>query len=98
MCAVFMIVGRIIRLGFIANFLSRSVLIGFLTGVGIQVAMGQVGIILCLEASRIARNNAEDVDHELFYDDPAWQAAARSAGVDTNTRERATGISSLRHV
>jgi MFS superfamily sulfate permease-like transporter len=27
----------------IANFLSRSVLIGFLTGVGIQVAMGQVG-------------------------------------------------------
>ncbi len=42
MCAVFMIVGRIIRLGFIANFLSHSVLIGFLTGVGIQVAMGQV--------------------------------------------------------
>jgi len=42
MCAVFMIVGRVIRLGFIANFLSHSVLIGFLTGVGIQVAMGQV--------------------------------------------------------
>ena len=32
-----------LKLGFIANFLSRSVLIGFLTGVGIQVAMGQVG-------------------------------------------------------
>ena len=29
--------------GFIANFLSHSVLIGFLTGVGIQVAMGQFG-------------------------------------------------------
>ncbi len=43
MCAVFMIVARIIRLGFIANFLSHSVLIGFLTGVGIQVALGQVG-------------------------------------------------------
>ena len=43
MCAVFMIVARLIRLGFIANFLSHSVLIGFLTGVGIQVAMGQVG-------------------------------------------------------
>jgi high affinity sulfate transporter 1 len=42
MCAVFMIVARLIRLGFIANFLSHSVLIGFLTGVGIQVAMGQV--------------------------------------------------------
>ena len=34
---------RLLRLGFIANFLSHSVLIGFLTGVGIQVAMGQVG-------------------------------------------------------
>ncbi len=33
----------VLRLGFIANFLSRSVLIGFLTGVGIQVAMGQIG-------------------------------------------------------
>ena len=33
----------LLKLGFIANFLSRSVLIGFLTGVGIQVAMGQVG-------------------------------------------------------
>ena len=43
MCAVFMIIARIIRLGFIANFLSHSVLIGFLTGVGIQVALGQVG-------------------------------------------------------
>ncbi len=42
MCAVFLILARVLRLGFIANFLSRSVLIGFLTGVGIQVAMGQV--------------------------------------------------------
>ena len=42
MCGVFMIVARLIKLGFIANFLSHSVLIGFLTGVGIQVAMGQV--------------------------------------------------------
>ncbi len=33
---------RILRLGFLANFLSRSVLVGFLTGVGIQVAIGQV--------------------------------------------------------
>ncbi len=37
-----LIVARLIRLGFLADFLSRSVLIGFLTGVGIQVAMGQV--------------------------------------------------------
>ncbi len=43
MCAAFMIIARVIRLGFIANFLSHSVLIGFLTGVGIQVALGQFG-------------------------------------------------------
>jgi high affinity sulfate transporter 1 len=47
MCALvtggFLVLARLLKLGFIANFLSRSVLIGFLTGVGIQVAMGQVG-------------------------------------------------------
>ena len=43
MCAALLVLARVLRLGFIANFLSRSVLIGFLTGVGIQVAMGQVG-------------------------------------------------------
>ena len=43
MCGAFLLLARVLRLGFIANFLSRSVLVGFLTGVGIQVAMGQVG-------------------------------------------------------
>ena len=42
MCGVLLFAARLLRLGFIANFLSRSVLVGFLTGVGIQVAMGQV--------------------------------------------------------
>jgi len=42
----YLILARVLKLGFIADFLSRSVLIGFLTGVGIQVAMGQVGGML----------------------------------------------------
>jgi SulP family sulfate permease len=42
----FLLLARVIRLGFLADFLSRSVLIGFLTGVGIQVAMGQVAGML----------------------------------------------------
>ena len=46
---------RILRLGFIANFLSRSVLIGFLTGVGIQVAMGQVAGMFGVSATAAAR-------------------------------------------
>ncbi|MCU0270411.1 MAG: SulP family inorganic anion transporter [Acidimicrobiales bacterium] len=41
-----LVLARLIGLGFLADFLSRSVLIGFLTGVGIQVAMGQVAGML----------------------------------------------------
>lgn len=41
-----LLLARLIRLGFLADFLSRSVLIGFLTGVGIQVAMGQLAGML----------------------------------------------------
>jgi sulfate permease, SulP family len=37
---------RLARLGFLANFISRTVLVGFLTGVGIQVAAGQLAGML----------------------------------------------------
>ncbi len=47
--AVFLILARIIGLGFLADFLSSTVLVGFLTGVGIQVALGQIGGMLGLE-------------------------------------------------
>ena len=40
--AIFLILARIVGLGFMADFLSRSVLIGFLTGVGVQVALGEL--------------------------------------------------------
>jgi MFS superfamily sulfate permease-like transporter len=50
MCAVALIGARVLKLGFIANFLSRSVLIGFMTGVGIQVAMGQVAGMFGVDA------------------------------------------------
>jgi sulfate permease, SulP family len=46
MAAVFLILARLIKLGFLADFLSRTVLIGFLTGVGIQVAVGQISGML----------------------------------------------------
>src|SRR3954454_23773383 len=42
----FLFLARLARLGFLANFISRTVLVGFLTGVGIQVALGQVGGVL----------------------------------------------------
>jgi sulfate permease, SulP family len=37
-----LLTARLARLSFLANFLSRTVLVGFLTGVGIQVAIGQL--------------------------------------------------------
>jgi SulP family sulfate permease len=40
------LIARLARLGFLADFLSRTVLIGFLTGVGIQVAIGQISGML----------------------------------------------------
>lgn len=46
MAAGFLIVARFIGLGFLADFLSRTVLVGFLTGVGIQVALGQISGML----------------------------------------------------
>jgi SulP family sulfate permease len=44
--AGFLLVARVARLGFLADFISRTVLIGFLTGVGIQVALGQLAGML----------------------------------------------------
>jgi len=46
LCAVMLVVARVFRLGFLADFLSRSALLGFLTGVGIQVATGELGSLL----------------------------------------------------
>jgi high affinity sulfate transporter 1 len=41
-CGGMLLLARVLRLGFLGDFLSASVLIGFLTGVGIQVMGGQV--------------------------------------------------------
>lgn len=46
LAALLLVLARILRLGFLADFLSRTVLIGFLTGVGIQVAIGQISGML----------------------------------------------------
>src|SRR4051794_18256927 len=41
-CGGMLAVARLLRLGFLGDFLSASVLIGFLSGVGIQVMGGQI--------------------------------------------------------
>ena len=47
---VLLLLARLARLGFLASFLSRTVLLGFLTGVGIQVAIGQLPDMLGVTA------------------------------------------------
>ena len=42
LCGGMLLVARVAKLGFLGDFLSASVLIGFLTGVGVQVATGQL--------------------------------------------------------
>jgi len=46
LCGGLLLLARLLRLGFLADFISRTVLVGFLTGVGIQVALGQVAGML----------------------------------------------------
>jgi sulfate permease, SulP family len=53
MTAVFLLLARLLRIGFIADFLSRTVLVGFLTGIGFQVGITVLPRMLGLEiASR----------------------------------------------
>jgi MFS superfamily sulfate permease-like transporter len=42
MVAGLLILARLVKLGFLADFLSRTVLVGFLSGVGIEVAIKQI--------------------------------------------------------
>src|SRR5215472_2197152 len=44
-----LLLARVLRLGFLADFLSRTVLVGFLTGVGFQVGIAMLGDMLGVE-------------------------------------------------
>ncbi len=47
--AIFLLLARLLRLGFLADFLSQTVLIGFLTGVGFQVGFSVLGQMLGIQ-------------------------------------------------
>ena len=70
--AVFLIIARIIHLGFLADFLSRTVLVGFLTGVGVQVAVGEISGIFGLAGGGHGSiykiiNDLQQIDQTNFY-------------------------------
>ena len=45
MVAGLLVIARVFRLGFLADFMSRTVLVGFLSGVGIQVGIAMLGVM-----------------------------------------------------
>lgn len=63
MAAALMFAGRVLRLGFLADFLSRTVLTGFLTGVGVQVALLEVSGLLGLQ--RTSNDPLVEIVHDL---------------------------------
>ncbi len=62
---VLLVIARVIRLGLLADFLSRTVLIGFLTGVGFSIAAGQLPDLLGIEVTdrRTLPRLAQTVTH-----------------------------------
>jgi high affinity sulfate transporter 1 len=64
MAAGFLILARIVGLGFMADFLSRTVLVGFLTGVGVQVALGELSGMLGL--SRAGHGTIEKLWNDVL--------------------------------
>ncbi len=84
LAAGFLFLARVARLGFLANFLSRTVLVGFLTGVGIQVAIGQVGGMLGIPPPNVAPDAVSGAVRKFgltLWDigDASWQTTLVSA-------------------
>ena len=49
--AAFLLLGRLCGLGFVADFLSQTVLVGFLTGIGLQVGIAVLGQMLGIQVT-----------------------------------------------
>jgi high affinity sulfate transporter 1 len=80
MAAVLLIAARIVGLGFLADFLSRTVLVGFLTGVGIQVATGELPGMLGIEGAGHG-TIAKLMDVTRHFGQTHWPTVAVSAAV-----------------
>ena len=76
----FLLLARL-RLGFLADFLSRTVLIGFLTGVGIQVALRPDPGMLGIPKSGSGTDRAGSSTRSRTRARPAWTTFAVSVSV-----------------
>lgn len=58
MVGLFSIVAGLARAGFIASFLSRPILVGYLNGIGLSLLVGQLGKLFGYEARPAASSPA----------------------------------------
>lgn len=80
LAAGFLLLARLLRLGFLSDFLSRTVLIGFLTGIGFQVGISVLGEMLGIAVkSHRTLGQLETVLTRLPH--LHWPTLAVSAGV-----------------
>jgi high affinity sulfate transporter 1 len=77
----FLLLARVVRLGFLADFLSASVLIGFLTGVGIQVAMEQVAGMIGVPGGSSGGTIEKFLETLGQIPELSWPTVAVSVGV-----------------
>ncbi len=68
--AGFLLLARVLKLGFLADFLSQTVLTGFLTGVGFQVGIAVLGEMVGLE---VHSNRTVGQLHEVLHSLPRIQ-------------------------
>jgi len=86
LAAAFLVLARVARLGFLANFISRTVLVGFLTGVGIQVALGQAAGLFGVPSPHVSLNHVSGTlikfwDTLTELGQISWATTAVSAAV-----------------
>ena len=74
--AALLLIARIFKLGFLADFLSRTVLVGFLTGVGIQVG---IAMLVGMLGVNVVSHRTLDQLWELTRGAPSFNA--QSAGL-----------------
>ncbi|RFU45200.1 SulP family inorganic anion transporter [Paraburkholderia sp. DHOC27] len=72
--ALLLLIARVFKLGFLADFLSRTVLVGFLAGVGVQVGVAMLGDMLGITttSSRTTEQAAQIVAHLAHVNVPTF--------------------------
>src|SRR4051794_28827135 len=78
-----LIVARIVRLGFLANFISEPVLTGFKAGVGLVIVVDQLPKLLGIHIQKVGffRDVASIVVHAIEFSWPTLAVALGTLGV-----------------